>query len=125
MEDLLLDIKTYLASSGIKEEIFRDAVGDTPDVAIVLYEYQGANPIAQIAGSDRAIQFVVRGPQATLAKTLIKKIYKLLETEDSILNFTSERWAMVHLNQTPFKMKVDEKGRSYYVFNTTITTYIE
>lgn len=125
MQDLLLDIKEFLEAKGEKTTIFRDAIDDKTDKAIVLYEYQGNNPGAQIAGSTRPVQFVVRDKTATGAKDLIRLLYKMLETEDSIIQFTSNRWAIIHLSQPPFKLKVDEKNRTYYVFNTVITTYNE
>jgi len=124
MTDLLADIKKYLVAGGIKSDLVAlDAIPDTPDEAVAIYEYQGNSPLAQISGVSRPIQIVTRDIVSTKARTQARTIYGLLKTEDSLINFTTERWAALHLRQPPFKFKTDEAGRSYYAFNMQVTTY--
>lgn len=124
MADLLSDIKAYFVANGTQTSlIYKDGMPDSPDTAIAIYEYQGSSPTAQIAGSDRSIQIAVRSANSEEARVLIKGLHKLLKTEDGELYFTPERWSITHLRQTPFKLKIDETKRSYYVFNVGITTY--
>lgn len=127
MTDLLLDFVTYFKGLGLVQndgvDIFRDTEPDSPDSASLMHEYGGRSPIPQIAGTDRAIQVNCRDLSATVAKLQARALYKALETEDGILNLTSQRWCMIILNQTPFKIKVDIKERVYYGFNLTVVTY--
>lgn len=123
MADILVDLKAYLVEQGISAKIiFRDTMPDAPDRAVALYEYQGTSPMAQIAGSTRSIQIVTRSTGSDDAKDLSRQIHKLLQTEDGEIHLTEDRWGMLHLRQTPFKMKTDESKRSYFVFNIGITT---
>lgn len=124
MTDLLSDIKAFLVTKGMDGDITSiDAIGEDPDTAIALYEYQGSNPLVQIPGVDRSVQIVVRDLSAAKSKALSRKLYSYLKTEDGIINFTPSRWALIHLRQSPFKMKVDESNRTYYVFNVGVTTH--
>lgn len=126
MADLLSDIEAYIkGASKIVFPFFKDHIEDKPDTAIALYEYTGQSPTAQVEGVLRSVQVVVRSKSPAEAKHCINEIYKLLLTEDSVVDFTASRWALVSLRQPPFKMKVDEKGRVYYVFNAGITTYLD
>lgn len=125
MADLLSDIKTYFTSLGIVPDniVFKDYMPNKPDTAVAIYEYSGGTPLPQIDGVHRSVQVVVRSKNASEARSKINALYASLQTEDGILNFTPERWAMVYLRQTPFKMKTDESERHYFVFNMGITTY--
>lgn len=123
MTDLLLDFEAYFVSKGISVAVFRDNIQDTPDTAIAIYEYQGSNSLPQIGITDRSIQISARDKSATKAKKLAQDLYKLLVTEEGILNLTPERWTMTYLLQPPFKIQVDDKGRTFYGFNITVTTY--
>lgn len=124
MADLLSDIKKYLVQKGVKaSEIFIDSIPNSPDKAVAIYEYQGSSPLAQIAGVSRSVQIVTRSKSAGEARETAISIYRSLKTESSIINFTAERWAAIHLRQPPFKFKVDESGKTYYSFNMNVTTY--
>lgn len=123
MSDLLQDFETYFKSKGINKQIFRDTIPDMPDSVIALYEYQGAGSLPQIEGATRPVQIVVRDKSATTAKVLARQLYNLLQTEDSILYLTAERWATIFLKEPPFKLKADDKDRIYYCFNVIVTTY--
>lgn len=123
MADLLFDFETYFKTHNALNELYKDYMPDKPDEVTVVQEYQGSSPIAQIASVDRSLQFVVRSKSAATAKTKAKELYKLLQTDDGILNLTPERWCMIFLRQTPFKIKVDDSNRVVYGFNVGVTTY--
>ena len=123
MADLLQDFESYFKSKNVNTLIFRDTMPDKPDNAIALYEYQGSKDFPQIDGATRPVQIVVRDKSATAAKVLARQLYNLLQTDDSILYLTAERWAIVYLKEPPFKLKADDKDRIYYCFNVITTTY--
>lgn len=125
--DLLQDFGTYFTVAGLSttDALFYDMMGDGPDSSVAIYEYQGASAPAQVAGSERSIQIVVRDRSALSAKGKINSLYKTLQTDDGIIQLTPERWCVLHLRQPPFKIKVDEKNRAYYGFNVGATTYID
>lgn len=127
MKDLLTDIESFLKAEQLDEgvAIFKDSMQEKPDFAICLYEYGGSTPLPQIQGATRPVQIVVRSAKVSEAKTRINAIYNTLCTEDGIISFTPERWAMIAIQQPPFRMKVDDKGRVYYCFNVVTTTYID
>jgi hypothetical protein len=125
MADLLFDIEAFFVSKGVASIVYKDMAPDTPDNLIALYEYEGSTYIPQITGATRSVQFVVRDISATVAKTKARELYQSLVTEDGILNLTTERWCVIQLKQPPFRLKVDESGRVYYVFNASIKTYID
>jgi hypothetical protein len=124
---LLRDIKSYVvANTGINTSIITlDAMGDSPDTAIALYEYEGVSPIPQITSVTRSVQVVARSKSASEAHRLSSEIYRSLLTENGILNLTADRWSAINLRQVPFKFKTDEAGRVYYCFNLSLTTYID
>jgi Bacteriophage minor capsid protein len=126
MPDLLADFETYFLAQGITSgAYFKDTTLDTPSDCVSIFEYAGGGSYGQIAGTSRSIQIVARDEKATLAKAKASELYKALQTEDGILNLTAERWCTIFLRQTPFKMKVDSQGRTYYCFNVGVTTYID
>lgn len=123
MPDLLEDFETYFKNNEVTDTIFRDTMLDSPDEAIAVYEYGGASGLNQVASVDRSVQIVARSKSATTAKERARKLYATLVTEDGILNLTELRWTLLNIRQVPFKMKVDEAGRTYYCFNVGVTTY--
>lgn len=124
MADLLQDIKAFFVANGIEASlVYRDFMPEKPDKVATIYEYQGNSPIAQIAGSTRSVQIVTRAASSTESKALAKQLHALLESEDGDIKLTEERWALVHLRQTPFKLKTDDSKREQYVFNVGVTTY--
>ncbi|MNU34908.1 hypothetical protein D3C71_234950 [compost metagenome] len=126
MADLIEDFQTFFASKGIAatNQIFRDASPDTDTFAVIIYEYEGAGALPQIAGATRNIQIVARDKSATAAKLKARELYHSLETEDGILNLTDSRWSLIYIKQPPFKLKV-EKELVYYCFNISVTTFTD
>lgn len=123
MTDLLEDFEEFYIKQGIVDALHRDTILDEPNEAQAIYEYQGTAGIAQIASSTRSVQIVARSTKATSAKLKAREMYNALVTEDGIINLTDERWALIHLRQPPFKMKIDGNDRVYYCFNASVTTY--
>jgi len=125
MANLLMDIADYLVASNValSDQIFRDGSPDTPDYAIILYEYAGNVSIPQVDTTLRSLQVVVRDFSPTISREKANEIYNLFKTEDGVLSITLDRWCMPHLRQSPFKLKVDTKNRVYYAFNLGMTTY--
>lgn len=125
MAGLLHDIKTFLIANGATETIFVDTTLDAPSNVITLYEYEGTSPLAQIEGSLRSIQIVVRDDSAAIAKQRIDTLYKLFMTNDSILQIVENRLVTLHLRHTPFKLKTDEQARTYYAFSMGVHTFVD
>lgn len=125
--DLIQDFITFLLGLGLINgdgiDAFRDFMPDNPKEVVSVYEYQGHEQIPQIEGVHRSIQVVVRSASATTAKNKARQIYKVLNTETGIINFTPDRWCTVSLRQVPFKIKTDGNELVYYGFNIGITTY--
>lgn len=127
MTTLLDDFETYFTTQNLTNDfiVYKDTMEDKGDNAIGIYEYGGSGTLPQITGVSRSIQVVVRAKTVRDAKARIALLYKALQTQEGILHLTSGRWTTVYLRQTPFKFKVDEKGRTYYAFNLGCTTYFE
>lgn len=124
MADLIEDFQSYFVSKGLAtvDQIFRDASPETKDFAVIIYEYEGAGALPQVAGASRNIQVVARDKSATAAKLKARELHHSLETEDGILNLTVDRWSLIYIKQPPFKLKT-EKEMVYYCFNILVTTF--
>jgi hypothetical protein len=127
MTDLLADVEAYFLANTLTTgySIFKDTMLDTPDDAVGIYEYAGAGGPTQVAGALRSLQIVVRAKSVKNARVQINSLYKALNVEDGVINFTVDRWATVFLRQTPFKLKADTSGRTYYAFNMGVNTYLD
>lgn len=125
MHDLLDDLEKYIVSTGLTNVVYKDMAPTKPSNVFAVYEYEGVTPFPQIAGADRSIQFLVRNENAGQARSLAKQLYNKFVTDDGILNLTNDRWCVVELKQPPFRLKVDEQSRVYYIFNATLTTYVD
>lgn len=127
MADLLEDFGSFFTTSGLTTGygIYFDIMLDKSPQAIAIYEYQGHQVPVQVDGAHRSIQIVVRASSAEVAKAKANELYKALAPDDGIVNLTAERWAVIDLKQTPFKLKVDEKNLVYYCFNAGVQTYID
>lgn len=127
MTTLLADFEAYFNSLNLLEgfECGLDTLLDSSDEAVGIYEYSGSPSPAPIKTVLRSIQIVVRSTSVKVARAKSAELYKSLQTDDTIIQLTPERWATIALRQTPFKFKVDEKGRAYYAFNLGCNTYYE
>lgn len=126
---LLLDIVTFLADNGIVQgdgiDAFRDFTPEKPDSLVALHEYKGDPAVAYDPNVNRSVQFTSRDKDADVARRRALEMYKLLTSDNLIVNFTPDRWGQVHLRQPPFKISQDENDRVTYGFNVGITTTIE
>lgn len=126
---LLLDIVTFLADNGIVQgdgvDAFRDFTPEAPDSLVALHEYKGDPAVFYDPNVNRSVQITVRDKDADVARQKALDIYKLLKSDNLIVQFTPDRWGQVHLRQTPFKIGQDNNDRVIYGFNIGITTTIE
>lgn len=126
---LLLDIVTFLADNGIVQgdgvDAFRDFTPEAPDSLVALHEYKGDPAVAYDPNVHRSVQVTARDKDADVARQKALKIYKLLTSDNLIVQFTPDRWGQVYLRQPPFKIGQDDNDRVTYGFNIGITTTIE
>lgn len=126
---LLLDIVTFLADNGVVQgdgvDAFRDFTPEAPDSLVALHEYKGDPAVAYDPNVHRSVQVTTRDKDADVARQKALKIYKLLISDNLIVQFTPDRWGQVYLRQPPFKIGQDDNDRVTYGFNIGITTTIE
>lgn len=126
---LLLDIVTFLADNKIVQgdgvDAFRDFTPEAPDSLVALHEYKGDPAVHYDPSVNRSVQVTVRDKDADVARHKALDIYKLLTSDNLIVQFTPDRWGQVHLRQPPFKIGQDNNDRVTYGFNIGVTTTIE
>ena len=126
---LLLDIVTFLADNRIVQgdgvDAFRDFTPEAPDSLVALHEYKGDPAVFYDQNVNRSVQVTVRDKDADVARQKALDIYKLLTSDNLIVQFTPDRWGQVYLRQPPFKIGQDNNDRVTYGFNIGITTTIE
>lgn len=126
---LLLDIVTFLTDKHIVQgdgvDAFRDFMPEAPDSLVALHEYKGDPAVFYDTAVNRSVQVTVRDKDADIARQRSLEIYKVLTSENLIVQFTPDRWGQVHLRQPPFKIGQDSNDRVIYGFNVGITTTIE
>lgn len=126
---LLLDIVTFLADNKIVQgdgvDAFRDFTPEAPDSLVALHEYKGDPAVFYDPNVNRSVQVTVRDKDADVARQKALNIYKLLTSDNLIVQFTPDRWGQVHLRQPPFKIGQDNNDRVTYGFNIGVTTTIE
>lgn len=126
---LLLDIVTFLADNGVVHgdgvDAFRDFTPEAPDSLVALHEYKGDPAVAYDPNVHRSVQITARDKDADVARQKALRIYKLLTSDNLIVQFTPDRWGQVYLRQPPFKIGQDDNDRVTYGFNIGITTTIE
>lgn len=126
---LLLDIVTFLTDNGVVHgdgvDAFRDFTPEAPDSLVALHEYKGDPAVAYDPNVHRSVQVTARDKDADVARQKALKIYKLLTSDNLIVQFTPDRWGQVYLRQPPFKIGQDDNDRVTYGFNIGITTTID
>jgi hypothetical protein len=70
----------------------------------------------------RSIQIVCRSKSAAAAKQKAESIFASMSSSDELFHLTLARWCLLNIRQHPFKMKVDNRGRTYYCFNIEVNT---
>ena len=126
---LLLDIVLFLMNNGVVQgdgvDAFRDFTPEAPDSIVALHEYSGDPAVHYDPTAHRSVQVSVRDKDADVARHKALRIFKLLQSDNLIVQLTPDRWGQVHLRQTPFKIGVDKNDRVTYGFNVGITTTVE
>lgn len=126
---LLLDIVQFLKDNnlvlGDGIDTFRDFQPEEPDRVVVLHEYSGSSAVQYDDLVNRSVQITTRSSSASEARAWALNIFKALKKDDSVVQFTDDRWGQVYLRQTPFKLAVDTHNRVVYVFNIGVTTTID
>ncbi|MNM22025.1 hypothetical protein D3C81_323940 [compost metagenome] len=127
MADIFEDFETYFTAQGLLDEtpLQFDGFQTVPDKAVAIMEYEGASAPMQVTGTYRSFQLVVRDKSVLGARTRAHAFYRSLYVPMGILNLTEERWIQLVLKQPPFKLKIDEAGRTYYCFNFGANTFID
>lgn len=132
MANLLQDIASYFVDNdvamGYGEDIFCDYLPEEPDNIIYLTEYKGSpdTPFDRDL-HHRSVQIVTRNVDADTGKELAMRLHKTLTSpgEDfERIQFTPDRWGLVYIRQTPFRIGTDENDRALYCFNIGVTTSI-
>lgn len=128
---LLEDMVSYLVGRGLVigdgEDTFRDFQPESPDNIVVLQEYKG-DPISPYTDVvHRSVQVTVRNKSASESQAIAKRLFDAFKSSDDAqrIDLTSTRWGQVHLRQSPFKIKQDDRNRTIYGFNLGITTTSE
>lgn len=128
-KSLLEDIVTYLTTQEVIEgdgiDTYRDFIPEKPDNLVAVTEYAGSPMVHFEPSAHRSVQISVRNTSADLARRKALEIFKALQSDNTIVHFTEERWGQVILRQPPFRMKTDSSDRVTYGFNAGITTTIE
>lgn len=126
---LLLDIVTYLTTQGAVEgdgiDTFRDFIPEKPDNIVAITEYTGSPTVPYEPAVHRSVQVSVRNLSADKARVKALEIFKLMQSDNLIVDFTPERWGQVYLRQPPFRSKTDSSDRVIYSFNMGITTTVD
>ena len=126
---LLLDIVTFFTSKGLIEgdgiDAYRDFVPEMPDNLVAVTEYKGSPPVHYEPMVHRSVQIAVRNKDADAARRKALELFKALQSDNTIVHFTPERWGQVVLRQSPFRSSTDSSDRVTYAFNMGITTTIE
>lgn len=131
MPNLLLDVVAYLKAQAViiddGNDCFRDSLpdNDANEYSVGIFEYAG-NTIINSSSADRNIQVRVRSKKYETARQKSNQIYAVLHDElERVKNITAERWCVIYANQPPYKLLVDESGRTVFVANYNITTYVD
>ena len=125
---LLEDICQYLVDNSLATghgiDVFTDFQPEDPDNIICLQEYRGdpVSPYTDVV--HRSVQVSVRNKSAAEAKRIANSLCSSFRLSDEVqrIDFTATRWGQVHIRQTPYKIKQDDRDRTIYGFNIGITT---
>jgi hypothetical protein len=129
MANLMEDIVSYYTELGIIEGLGKDAFVDTmpekPNTCVAIIEYPGFPQVNHTDIAVRCVQVCNRDSSTSKARENALDLYNFITTDIERQDLTDERWSLISPQQTPVKLKVDAQGRTYYVFNLNITTYVD
>jgi hypothetical protein len=124
---LLEDLADHLIVGGhateVAVDIFTDYLPDDPASLTCLTEYGGSGSVHGFTATTRRVQIISRSKTWTDARSRNWDIYKYLDDhDDRITTANSGRWMVIRPLQTPFRLRIDEAGRSVFAFNVSIVT---
>jgi hypothetical protein len=129
MANLMEDIVSFYSNLGLTigygVDAFVDTMPEKPDKCLAINEYQGFPQGSLVEAALRNIQIVNRDVSADVARKRALDLYDAIRPSEHLQDLTNERWSLIAPKQTPFKLKVDPQGRTYYVFNLEIITYVD
>lgn len=129
MANLLEDIVSFYTELGLVTALgidaFVDTMPETPNTCIAVNEYPGGSQPSYADIAVRLVQIVCRDKSAESAREQALDLYNSIVPYAQRQDLTDTRWSLVSPKQTPFKMKVDSQGRTYYAFNLEITTFVD
>lgn len=126
---MLEDIADYIILQGLAtakgSDVFQETLPEAPDTCIAIFEYAGRPPPLEVSTVERNFQVMTRNVDPDLAREKSWSIYKVLHQEESKgdrRDLTAERWGLISATDTPFKLKVDQNGRTVYACNYNMLT---
>lgn len=129
MANLMEDIVSYYTDlgvvSGLGIDAFVDMMPEKPNTCVAIIEYQGFPQVDHTSMAVRCVQVCNRATSADKARKDALDLYNLILPDVERKDLTDERWSLIAPQQTPVKLKVDAQGRTYYVFNLNVTTYVD
>jgi hypothetical protein len=129
MAALGTDIATYIVNNGeavaIGADIFIDFQPEDPADCIAVYVSNAGSPHTFEDTITRSIQVVSRSANPSIALDNATNIMMLFRQDDEKFQLVDTRWAVSHIIQVPFKLKIDNKRRVSYAFNMNITTILD
>lgn len=125
MNFVTVDLANYIAEQlpelgKVDRDIFYDYVPPKGDNIVVFLEYTGSAVVDFTKTSVRSVQCYVRADSHTRALETAWKVYKAIHTE-SLIKKLGNVMAIISMRDTPFRLKMDDKGNTIYVFNMGIT----
>lgn len=121
MADLLAAVAEYLVEIGLVVDVYKDVMPPDPDNMVTIFEYPGRPPPVFSEVVERNIQIAVRDVDPDQARLTSWSIYKALHQEGK-KDLTDTQWGLCYAQDTPFRLKMDENGRTVYACNYSILT---
>lgn len=129
MANLLEDVIAFYVDLGLvtalATDAFVDNMPDEPDTCLAVYEFVGGPRPAYSDIATRKIQVMCRAKSQVVARQNAIEFYNAIIPDAQRQDLTVQRWTVVESNTVPSKIKIDTKGRSYYMFDLELTTYID
>jgi hypothetical protein len=129
MANLMEDIVSYYTElglvSGLGVDAFVDMMPEKPHRCMSVLEYPGLPQPSYTEVATRSVQILNRDPSSEVARERALDLYNGIVPYAQRQDLTNTRWSLIEPKQTPFKLKVDAQGRTYYVFNLEIITFVD
>jgi hypothetical protein len=120
---LLDDLEQLISGAGITTSVFKDFSPSEPDDVIILTEYAGDGTQIGVDYVVRRVQVHIRSNDYQPARSGIWQLYNLFDKPiERITLANSGRWMVCRALQTPYRLSIDELGRTVFGFNMSIAT---